>query len=82
MVAHKCRRNIATLFRKPVKGSVQLIGTFKCNLLRRSTPEAFLEKAVLNICSKFAGENPYRSKIYLLHFSLSVFVSFFVSEFL
>ena len=33
-----------------------------------SRPEVFLEKVVQKICSKFTGEQPYRSVILIVNF--------------
>ena len=40
-----------------------LITNYSPTLFGSSQPEVFLEKAVLKICSKFAGEHPCRSVI-------------------
>ena len=42
---------------------VRLTEFVDLNSYRSSHPEVFLEKGVLNICSKFAGEHPCRSAI-------------------
>ena len=42
---------------------------------KNSTPDVFLEKSVLKICSKFTGEHPYRSCFATLlksHFGMDV----------
>ena len=40
-----------------------LLDNRKVATVRRSHPEVFLGKGVLKICSKFTGEQPYRSAI-------------------